>query len=232
MCAEWLKITPTRDKQWESEHENGSFDGRGDAARCSHGSHDFGARLGEPVWFRLGVGHTVTNRSWSLLRRAVSLVDRDCSEAWRCLRDACTLLDQESPAEPLTARIARPIQAGSLAAWQRRRVLDYIEENLGAKLAIDEMARTIDLSNSHFSRAFKSTFAASPMAYVATRRIERAKRMMLACTESLAEIALECGFADQSHLNRQFRRVVGMTPGQWRRSSIRAPGSMGDRPWV
>jgi AraC-like DNA-binding protein len=61
--------------------------------------------------------------------------------------------------------------------------------------------------------------------YIAARRVERAKRMMIISTESLTEIALNCGFADQSHLNRQFRRAVGVTPGQWRRSSASAPGS-------
>jgi AraC family transcriptional regulator len=57
-----------------------------------------------------------------------------------------------------------------------------------------------------------------PMVYVAARRVERAKAMMTSTTERLTEIALACGFADQSHLNRSFRRMVGVSPGVWRRS--------------
>jgi AraC-like DNA-binding protein len=57
------------------------------------------------------------------------------------------------------------------------------------------------------------------MAYVAARRVERAKLMMTSTRERLTGIALACGFADQSHLNRHFRRVVGTSPGLWRRTS-------------
>jgi AraC family transcriptional regulator len=58
------------------------------------------------------------------------------------------------------------------------------------------------------------------MAYVAARRVERAKLMMTSTRERLTDIALACGFSDQSHLTRSFRRVVGMSPGRWRRTSI------------
>jgi AraC family transcriptional regulator len=162
----------------------------------------------------------------SLIRRAVSLLDRDRSEAWRCLRDADALLGQESLGEGAARHVAPPVQPGCLAAWQTRRVVDYIEEHLGAKLTVKDIAAAIDLSKSHFTRAFKSTLGTSPMVYIAACRVERAKRMMIASAESLTEIALNCGFADQSHLNRQFRRAVGVTPGQWRRSSARAPGTI------
>jgi AraC family transcriptional regulator len=162
-------------------------------------------------------------RLWGLVRRAVSVLERDRSEAWRCLRDAYILFDQRAAAEPGAGNSAPAIRPGCLAAWQARRVVEYIEQHLGAKLTNEDIAAAIGLSKSHFSRAFKSTLGASPMVYVATRRVERAKRMMVASAESLAEVALDCGFADQSHLNRQFRRTVGMSPGQWRRSSVHAP---------
>ena len=57
------------------------------------------------------------------------------------------------------------------------------------------------------------------MAYVAVRRVERAKLMMASTEQRLTDIALACGFADQSHLNRSFRRIVGVSPGLWRRVS-------------
>jgi AraC family transcriptional regulator len=106
---------------------------------------------------------------------------------------------------------------GGLAAWQAKRTLDYIEANLGAKVGIEEMANVVTLSKSHFSRAFKCSLGSSPMAFVATRRVERARLMMTSTRERLTDIALACGFADQSHLNRHFCRIVGTSPGLWRR---------------
>jgi transcriptional regulator GlxA family with amidase domain len=102
--------------------------------------------------------------------------------------------------------------------------LEFIEENLGAKLALRHLANCAALSESHFSRAFKQSAGYSPHAYVIARRVERAKLMMISTRERLADIALACGFADQSHLTRSFRRIVGMSPGPWRRcTSIRRP---------
>jgi AraC family transcriptional regulator len=164
------------------------------------------------------------SRLWSLIRRAVNVLEQDRSEAWRCLRDAYTLLGQGVPTAPVSHQTAKPVKSGCLAAWQARRVVEYVEQHLGTKLSTEEVAAAIGLSKSHFSRAFKSTLGISPMAYVAGRRVEHAKHRMMASAETLAEVALDCGFADQSHLNRQFRRVVGVSPGQWRRASLQAPG--------
>jgi AraC family transcriptional regulator len=159
-----------------------------------------------------------------LIRRAVSLLDRDRPEAWRCLRDAEELLGRESLRAAVPARIVAWVEPGCLAAWQTRRVLDYIEARLGAKLTVEDIAAAVQLSKSHFARAFKSTLGISPKAYVAARRVERAKCMIMDSAESLADIALSCGFADQSHFSRQFRRAVGVTPSRWRRSSARTTG--------
>jgi transcriptional regulator GlxA family with amidase domain len=79
------------------------------------------------------------------------------------------------------------------------------------------MGQLVALSKSHFSRAFQQSLGTPPMAYVAKRRVERAKLMMTSTRDRLTDIALACGFADQSHLNRSFRRIVGMSPGIWRR---------------
>jgi AraC family transcriptional regulator len=155
-----------------------------------------------------------------LVQRAITFFDSNREAAWRCLRDASTLLDRE----PAVSHVAAPapgvqLRPGGLAAWQAKRALDHIEANLGAKMAIEDMANLVTLSKSHFSRAFKCSLGSSPMAYVAARRVERAKLMMTSTRERLTDIALACGFADQSHLNRCFRRVLGTSPGLWRRMS-------------
>jgi transcriptional regulator GlxA family with amidase domain len=108
-------------------------------------------------------------------------------------------------------------RAGGLAKWQLQRVLEYIEGNLSSRLEIGDLANLIALSKSHFSRSFRNTLGLPPMAYVLTRRVERAKVMMKLRKGRLAQIALACGFADQSHLTRCFGTLVGVSPGRWRR---------------
>jgi transcriptional regulator GlxA family with amidase domain len=119
---------------------------------------------------------------------------------------------------PLPMHLAEEDEFISKAA--QARVLAYIEANLGSKIDTRELADQVALSNSHFSRAFTRSFGLPPMAYVATRRVERAKLMMTSTRQQLAAIAMACGFADQSHLNRSFRRRVGVSPGIWRRTQV------------
>jgi AraC family transcriptional regulator len=155
-----------------------------------------------------------------LVKRALTFFDTNREAAWRCLTDASMLLGTEPAESRVDAAICDlQVRPGGLAAWQAKRALEHIEANLGAKMAIEEMANVVGLSKSHFSRAFKCSLGSSPMAYVAARRVERAKLMMTSTRERLTDIAFECGFADQSHLNRCFCRVVGTSPGLWRRMS-------------
>jgi AraC-like DNA-binding protein len=158
-----------------------------------------------------------------LVRRAMSCFETDRAAAWRCLNDASNLLGRESNEPGIQLRAAPDApQSGGLPKWRAKRALAYIEANLGSHISIGEVADLVALSKSHFSRAFKRSLGFSPTAYVATRRVERAKLMMTSSRERLSDIALACGFADQSHFNRYFRRIVGISPGLWRRG-IAAP---------
>lgn len=111
----------------------------------------------------------------------------------------------------------RPGVPSGLAPWQMLRVRDYVESALTGTIHVASLARVAKLSTSHFARAFRASFGVTPAAYVVVRRVERAKAMMLETTESLCRISLDCGFTDQSHLSRAFRRRVGQSPSQWRR---------------
>ena len=153
-----------------------------------------------------------------LVRRAMTYFETDREAAWRCLSDASHLLGNEPEESCIQiSTLSRAFPPGGLAAWQAKRTLDYIEENLGSKVTLRDLATQVAMSVSHFSRAFKSSLGSSPIAYVGMRRIERAKVMMTSTGERLTDIALACGFSDQSHLNRYFRRIVGVSPGHWRR---------------
>jgi AraC-like DNA-binding protein len=107
---------------------------------------------------------------------------------------------------------------GALAAWQKRRLTAYIDAHLMETIRVEELAALLDLSESHFSRAFRCSFGASAHEYVTRRRIEVGQSLMLTTREPLCAIALRCGLSDQSHFTRVFRRIVGETPYAWRRT--------------
>jgi AraC-like DNA-binding protein len=116
------------------------------------------------------------------------------------------------------------VARGGLPAWQARRVFAHVEANLCRRIPVQELARLLSLSASHFCRAFKCTFGVSPRDYVLRRRIEVAQALMLTTSEPLSSIAVRCGMCDQPHFTRSFRRVVGETPYTWRRTR---QGSLG-----
>ena len=72
----------------------------------------------------------------------------------------------------------------------------------------------------HFCRVFRVSFGHSPHAYITRRRIERAQGLILTTGRTLGEIALDCGFADQAHFTKIFRRLCGESPGKWRRTRV------------
>jgi AraC family transcriptional regulator len=154
-----------------------------------------------------------------LVRQAMTFFETDRKAAWRCLSDASTLLGADVQDLGVNAPGVDKFQPGGLAIWQTRRTLAYIEANLASKMDIEDLADVVALSRSHFSRAFKRSIGLPPMEYVVVRRVERAKAIISEAREPLAKVALACGFADQAHLNRRFRDVVGISPGRWRRSN-------------
>ncbi|MGL5062555.1 MAG: helix-turn-helix domain-containing protein, partial [Microcoleus sp.] len=97
------------------------------------------------------------------------------------------------------------------------RVLEYIEAHLDRNLELEELARQIGMSQFYFSRLFKQSLNITPHQYVIQQRVERAKQLLRKGELNLAEIALECGFANQGHLNRHFKRLTGATPKEMAR---------------
>ncbi|MBK6509325.1 MAG: helix-turn-helix transcriptional regulator [Haliea sp.] len=109
-------------------------------------------------------------------------------------------------------------QRGGLAKWQETRAKELLSSNLQGDTSLHEIANVCGLSVSHFSRAFKWATGVAPYQWLMLRRIDVAKGMLADPRLSLAEIALACGFCDQSHFTRVFGMSCGLTPGAWRRN--------------
>ena len=113
--------------------------------------------------------------------------------------------------------VSRPIRGG-LAPWQERRAKEVLSANLDGGVPLKQVALECRLSLSHFSRAFRRSIGVAPHNWLLMRRIEVAKEKLCDSRLPLAEVALVCGFADQSHLTRVFTDMVGVSPGAWRRA--------------
>ncbi|KEQ53862.1 helix-turn-helix domain-containing protein [Sphingobium chlorophenolicum] len=106
-----------------------------------------------------------------------------------------------------------------LARGRLKRVEDFVEAHLERPIQLHELSLVGGLSVSHFVRQFKLATGVSPHQFVLRRRVERAKRLLSHSDQSLAQIAYSCGFSHQEHLTHTFRRHVGATPGNYRRSA-------------
>ncbi|WP_298956056.1 AraC family transcriptional regulator [uncultured Methylobacterium sp.] len=106
---------------------------------------------------------------------------------------------------------------GGLSPALGRRIAERIEARLGEALTLDDLAGEAGLSTFHFAKMFKASFGIAPHRYVVERRIARAKHRLAEGRDGLADIALACGFASQSHFTRSFRQATGTTPAAWRR---------------
>ena len=111
---------------------------------------------------------------------------------------------------------SRPV-AGGLAPWQVKRAKEIFSAKLDNSVALKEVARECGLSLSYFSRAFRHSVGVPPHTWLLQRRIEVAKEKLRDRRLSVSQVALACGFADQSHLTRVFTRMVGISPAAWRR---------------
>lgn len=105
-----------------------------------------------------------------------------------------------------------------LPAHKLKLVMDYINDYLNRELSLDELAAIAQLSPYHFSRVFKQSTGLSPHKYLIQQRVERAKQLLRQRKMNLSEIALACGFTHQSHLNRHFKRLTGVTPKNFLKS--------------
>ena len=105
---------------------------------------------------------------------------------------------------------------GGLSRDRLQTALAYIQNHLADNISLAEIAQEVDMSQHHFCRLFKQSTGISPYQYVIQQRLERAKQLLLQNQLSIAEVAQEVGFSEQSQLTRQLKRATGFTPKQIR----------------
>ncbi|HVG25111.1 MAG TPA: AraC family transcriptional regulator [Thermoanaerobaculia bacterium] len=166
--------------------------------------HEAGAQLSAPV-------HIAGGSVPFLMERLRDEMERD---------DALTALAFEAIALQLLVALSRDAapadcRAPAWLALVRARLNDCPSEHV----SLAELARIGGVHPVHLAMTFQRCFGTSVGEYVRALRVERARRALRTTDRSIADIALECGFADQSHLSRVFRKATGMAPAQYRRTS-------------
>lgn len=113
-------------------------------------------------------------------------------------------------------RVTSDGPAGGLPKHLLRRTVEFIHTNLTRNLALEDIAQASGLSPYHFSRLFKRSTGIGPHGYVMSARVARAKELLSYSERTIADVALDAGFADQSHFTDVFRKRTGTTPKLYR----------------
>jgi AraC family transcriptional regulator len=112
------------------------------------------------------------------------------------------------------------IPQGALPAHKLRRVIERMHADLDTDLDLKTIAAESGYSRDHFLRMFRAATKCTPHQYFLRLRIERAQALMKNRSLKMIDIAESCGFTSQSQLSRVFRRVLGVTPRQYRRDTL------------
>jgi AraC family transcriptional regulator len=153
-----------------------------------------------------------------------------------CVRDALYDADPAGPllvdylAHALATKLVQNhsnVQTGLNRALSGRglerravvKVMDFIAAHLDEPILLADLAAAVGLSVTHFSRQFKASTGMAPHRMVMSMRVDRAKVLLTAGEQSIAEVALDCGFAHQEHLTRVFAMHLGVTPAAFRRTA-------------
>ena len=127
------------------------------------------------------------------------------------MHDTSSIIDAPSPKRASTTETP-----DFMELWQARCVQGYVAVHLHTKISTVDLARVAQFSLGRFNRTFKASFGCTPRQYVNRSRIARAQNLMIMSGDPLSQIAVESGFADQSHFSNCFRKVVGERPTAWR----------------
>jgi AraC family transcriptional regulator len=151
------------------------------------------------------------------ITRCAALLADECREPLIGSRLYGENLTTALTAALFTSRKAPTQRAQGLSRWQLRQAMDYLEGHMMQDISLEEMARLAGLSQSQFARLFKVSTGMPPYKWSLDARIKRAQELLVLGEESISAIAIQTGFADQSHFTKTFRRATGATPKDWQR---------------
>lgn len=106
---------------------------------------------------------------------------------------------------------------GGLPKARLKRVLEYIDANLGKNITLSDLAGVVNMSLYYFAVLFRQSTGLSPHRYILNQRVERAKELLRDQQLSVLDVSINVGFEHQNNFARAFRRVVGVSPSQFRR---------------
>lgn len=130
----------------------------------------------------------------------------------------------ESMATALSAHLLRHYSTGTYSLRQHedglskpklKQAIAYIEMHLGEDLSLSAIARELGMSQYYFCRLFKQSIGVAPHQYLIQQRVQRAKLLLKQPERTISSVAMECGFASQSHFAKCFRQHTGMNPKQF-----------------
>ena len=143
----------------------------------------------------------------------------DGSLDWLCTTKV-PLFDDDGAVVGLAgvARIIRDSDAVYSEHPEMHRIVDYVRAHYREKLSVGDMAKVGEISVSSQERLFKKTFELTPLMYLRRTRLNAACKILRETSVGLAEIAVQCGFNDQTNMTRAFRQELKITPLKYRRS--------------
>ncbi|MEC5161830.1 AraC family transcriptional regulator [Janthinobacterium sp. CG_23.3] len=164
---------------------------------------------------------TLADRTYFEHARIAQLCDALIGQSWQGA-DALLRANEMTHAmlsHLLQSQSMRRPQAGlrgGLAPAVRRRLAEFIDAHLGQPLTLGLLAQLACLSEFHLARMFRLSFGMPPSAWIAARRLERARALLKDGALPLQHIAQACGYADLSHFSHRFRAGVGVAPSRYR----------------
>jgi AraC family transcriptional regulator len=175
-----------------------------------------------PDWLEVAAVHDRSVNSGPHVSAAVLRVAREMERGGDAARWFV-----ESAILHLVGSLARAVERNhrkrrSSPGWVKR-IADYLQDNYAKKISLAELADVAGVHPVYMARHFHKTYACTIGDYVRAVRVDRALADLLHSDRSVADIAAEHGFSDQSHLSRLVRSHTGRTPGEWRKQSTIRP---------
>ena len=149
---------------------------------------------------------------------------REIDAAWVARAECASSLEAQERLESVVCSLAvkcvqRRLPSSPLKLDALRQARDYLHDRLEGSVSTTDLARVAGLSRFQLTRQFQRAFGLPVHAYHLQIRLDEARRR-LRCGQAIAAVAADLGFVDQSHLHRRFRARFGVTPAEWRRTTI------------